>query len=142
MVFRDVENGIVSQKIESRHFYYPKTKLSPRSLSSPPRQRQITHFPQLRESTTKTYFKMYCFKLTFLKHVTEECTFCWKILLVTWSKNLVATITEFLPLFVTVTSNIYIQQHVLYLSELKVTSVTLNFFSTKHEFKIFKNVYI
>ena len=36
------------KKIESRHFYYPKAKLSPRSLSSPPGKRQITHFPQLR----------------------------------------------------------------------------------------------
>ena len=31
-------------------------------------QRQITHSPQLRETTKKTYFKMYCFKSTFLKH--------------------------------------------------------------------------
>ena len=80
MVFREVGNGIVSQKIESRHFCYPKTKLSARSLSSSPRQRQITHFPQVRGRTMKTYLKMYCFKSTFLKHVTEECTFCWKVL--------------------------------------------------------------
>ena len=43
-------------------------KNSQQSLSSPPQQRQITHSPQLRETTKKTYFKMYCFKSTFLKH--------------------------------------------------------------------------
>ena len=48
----------------------PKAKLSHRSLSSLPRKRQITHPPQLRERTMKTYFKMSCFKSTFLKHVT------------------------------------------------------------------------
>ena len=53
-----------------------KAKLFPRSLSTPPRQRQITHSPHLRGRTRKTYFKMYCFKSTFLKHVAEECTFC------------------------------------------------------------------
>ena len=57
----------------------------------------------------KIYFKMYCFKLTFLKHVTEECTFSWKVLLVTLSKILMDTITEFLSLFVNVIINIYIQ---------------------------------
>ena len=29
----------------------------------------------------KTYFKMYCLKSTFLKHVTEKRTFCSKVLL-------------------------------------------------------------
>ena len=62
-----------------------------------------------RGRTMKIYFKMYCFKSTFLKHVTEECTFSWKVLLVTLSKILVDTITEFLSLFVNVIINIYIQ---------------------------------
>ena len=57
----------------------------------------------------KNYFKMYCFKSTFLKYVTEELTFCWKVLLVTLSKNLVDTVIEFLSLFDTVIINIYIQ---------------------------------
>ena len=35
----------VKAKIESTPFYYCQAKLSPRSLSSPPRQRQITHSP-------------------------------------------------------------------------------------------------
>ena len=67
MVFRQVENGIASQKIESRYFYYLKIKVSPWSLSSPTRQRQITHSPQLRGRTVKTYFEMYCLKSTFFK---------------------------------------------------------------------------
>ena len=62
---------------------------------------------------------MYCFKSTFLKHLTEECTFRWNVLLVTLSKNSVATITEILSLFVTVTINIYIQYDVFYLPELE-----------------------
>ena len=57
----------------------------------------------------KSYFKMYCLKSTFLKYVTEEFTFCWKVLLVTLSKNLGATVIEFLSLFDTVLINIYIQ---------------------------------
>ena len=58
----------------------------------------------------KTYFKIYCFfKSTFLKHVTEECTFCWKVLLVTLSKYQEATITEVRSLFANVIINIYIQ---------------------------------
>ena len=48
--------------IGSRPFYYCQVELSPRSLSPSPRQRQISHSPQLREWTMKTYFKMYCFK--------------------------------------------------------------------------------
>ena len=63
----------------------------------------------IRQRTMKTYFKMYCFKSIFLKHVTEECTFGWNVLLVTLSKNLLATTTEFLSLFVNVIINIYIQ---------------------------------
>ena len=120
-----MENGIPSQKIESRHFYYPKTKLSPWSLSSPTKQRQITHSSQISGRTMKTCFKLYYFKSTFLKHVTVECT-----LLVGpfGNKNLVATITELSSLFDTVTISIYIQEHVLYLPELKVTSITLHFF--------------
>ena len=35
----------IKTKIEKRHFYYFQTKLSSRSLLSPPRQRQITHSP-------------------------------------------------------------------------------------------------
>ena len=54
----------------------------------------------------KTYFEIYYFKSTFLKHVTEGCTFPWKFLLVIWRKNVVAIIIEFLFLFVTVTINI------------------------------------
>ena len=54
----------------------PRQKLSPRSLSSPPRQRQITHSLKLRGWIMKTYFKMYCFNSTFLKNETEECGFC------------------------------------------------------------------
>ena len=71
-----MENGFESQKNESRHFYYPQAKLPPRSLSSRLRQRQITHSLKLRVRTMKTFFKKYCFKSTFLKHLTEECTFC------------------------------------------------------------------
>ena len=36
-----------------------------RGKTAPPRQRQITHSPQLRERTKKTYFKMHCFKSAF-----------------------------------------------------------------------------
>ena len=54
-------------KVESRHYYYPQEKLCHRYVSSPPRQRQITHSPQLRDRTGETYFEMYCFKSTFLK---------------------------------------------------------------------------
>ena len=62
--------------------------------------------------------------------------------LVTLSKNLVATLTELLALFVTVIIKIFIQQHVLYLPELKFTPITLYFFSTKYKFKIITNVYM
>ena len=48
---------------------------SHRSLSLPTWQRQITHSPQVTR-TMKTYFTMCCFKSTFLKYVTKECTFC------------------------------------------------------------------
>ena len=37
----------VKTKIESSPFYYSQAKVSPRWVSSPPRQRQITHSPQL-----------------------------------------------------------------------------------------------
>ena len=70
-----------------------QTSLSPVPIITQ-KQRQITHSPQLRGRTMKTYLKMYCFKSIFLKHVTEECTFCWNVLLVTLRKNLVATIAE------------------------------------------------
>ena len=52
------------KKIESRPFYYSQAKLSPRSLSLSPRQRQISRSPQVRGWTMKTYFKMYCSKST------------------------------------------------------------------------------
>ena len=69
----------------------------------------------------------------FIRHLRlrEEFTFCWKIFLVTLSKNLVATLTELLSLFVTVIINIYIQWYIRYLPELKFTPMTLYFFSTK-----------
>ena len=39
--------------------------------------------PQGRDKLhMKTYFKMYCFNSIFSKHVTEECTFFWNVLLV------------------------------------------------------------
>ena len=38
-VHRKMKNGFASQKIESRHFYYPEEKLSRRSLPSIARQR-------------------------------------------------------------------------------------------------------
>ena len=44
-------------------YYHPKAKTN-------------YSFPQLRGRTMKTYFKMNHLKPTFLKHVTEECTFC------------------------------------------------------------------
>ena len=69
--------------------------------------------PQLRGRNMKTYFQMYCFESTFLKHVAEEWTFCWKVLLVALSKTLVATITEFLSLFGTIKINIYIQNKLI-----------------------------
>ena len=60
-----------SQKNESRQrqnslpslYHHPKAKANYSSL-------------QLKGRTMKTYFKMNCLKPTFLKHVTEECTFC------------------------------------------------------------------
>ena len=90
----------------------------------------------------KTYLKMYCCKSIFLKHVTEECNFYFKVLLVTLSKNLVATITECLRLFVNIIINIYIQKHIFYLSELKVTPIILYFFLTKYKYKNIANVYM
>ena len=46
----------------------------------------------------------------FIRHlrVREEWTFCWKVYLVTLSKHLLATLSEFLSVFVTVIINIYI----------------------------------
>ena len=114
-------------KRSESNFHYPKAKLFPQSLSSPSKQRQITHFPQLRGRTVKTYLKLCCFKTTFLKLLTEEYSFHWNVHLVTLSKNLVATITEFQSIFVTATINIYIEQHVLYPTELKIKPITLFF---------------
>ena len=67
------------------------TTVGQKSLPSPyhhlqSRGKLLIH-PQLRGMTMKTYFKMYCFKSNFLKHVTEKCTFCWKVLFVTLSKK-------------------------------------------------------
>ena len=86
----------------------PRQKSPPSPIISP-KEKVNYLFSQLRGRAMKTHFKMYCCKSTFLKHVTEECTFCWKVTLVTLSKNLVATITEFLSLFVNVIININIQ---------------------------------
>ena len=48
IVLRLLENSFASQKTESVHFYsFPQAKLSPRFLSSPPRQKEITHFPKV-----------------------------------------------------------------------------------------------
>ena len=42
--FKFMANTFVSQKIKSVHFYsYPQAKLSPRVLSLPPRQKEITN---------------------------------------------------------------------------------------------------
>ena len=49
VMFRLLENTFACQKIESNHFYScpePQAKLSPRFLSSRPRQRETTHSPQ------------------------------------------------------------------------------------------------
>ena len=106
-----MEYEFASQKIESRHFYYPQTKFClPGPYHHPKAETNYSSpSPQLSRRTMKTYFKMYCFKTIFLTQVTEECTFCWNVLLVTLSKNLVATITEFLLLFVNAIIDIFIQ---------------------------------
>ena len=33
-------------------------------------------FPQLKERTKQTFFKMFCFDWTFLKHQQKKCIFC------------------------------------------------------------------
>ena len=65
----------------------PRHTCLPDSSSSSPGQRQITHSPRLRGRVMKTYFKMYYFKLTFSKYVTENWIFCSKVFLVTLSKK-------------------------------------------------------
>ena len=60
------------RKKESRHFYFLKAKLSPQSLSATPRQRKKYSF----HTVHWVDYEMYCFKSMFLKHITEECTFC------------------------------------------------------------------
>ena len=97
-------------------------------------------FPQLRGRTIKTYFKMHCYKSTFIKHVTEECTFCWKILLVTLRRNLVATIAEFLSLFVTFT----IIHSIAWNLPAWTESYTYEsvFYLTKYNFNIITNVFM
>ena len=65
---------ILSHENESSHSHKDKT-LSPVSIIT---HKAKTNYPfhQLKGRTMKTYFQMNCFKLTFLKHLTEECTFC------------------------------------------------------------------
>ena len=48
MLLRILENAFASQKIECINFYSrpPQVKFSHRFLSSPPRQREITHLPE------------------------------------------------------------------------------------------------
>ena len=47
MVLRLLDNVFVSEKIKSINFYScPQAKLSARFSSSPPRQKEITHFPK------------------------------------------------------------------------------------------------
>ena len=53
-----------------------------------------------------------------------------------FGETLVATITEFFSLFVTVIINVYFQWLVLYLPELKVTPISLYFFSIRYKYKI------
>lgn len=48
MVYRLLESILLSQKIESRRFYFSQAKPSPRSLSSPSRDRNYS-FPQQQE---------------------------------------------------------------------------------------------
>ena len=63
-------------------------------------------------------------KVAFLKHVADECIFYLEVFLVTLGKNYLAdSNTEVLPLFATVIINIYIQEEILYLLELKVTPI-------------------
>ena len=65
-------------------YHHPQDRDKLLSPNTPPPQ-------QLRGR--KNYFKMSCFKSTFSKQVTEECTFCCNVLLMTLSKNLVAIMT-------------------------------------------------
>ena len=53
------------KKLKVENFSYLKEKLFPLSLSSPSRQRQITHSLQLKGRSMGTYFKMCWFKSTF-----------------------------------------------------------------------------
>ena len=62
------------KKMKVRHSDKAKT-LSPVSIITPKAKTNYS-FPQLKGRTMKTYFQMNCFKPTFLKHLTEECTFC------------------------------------------------------------------
>ena len=79
-----------------------QAKLSPVPVITPNEEINYS-FPQLRKRTKKTYFKMYCFKSTFLKDMEQknalfvERSFWWLR-----AKHLVTTITEFLSLFVNV----------------------------------------
>ena len=69
--------------------------ITPRQNSLPgpyhhPQCREKYSFPPVKGEDYENLFKMPCFRSTFLKHVPEECTFCWKVFLVNLSKNLVA----------------------------------------------------
>ena len=74
-----------------------------------PQCREKLLIPQVKGEDYENLFQNVLLKSIFIKHVIEEYTFCWKVLLVTLSKNVVIAITEFLSLFVNVIINIYIQ---------------------------------
>ena len=81
----------------------------PPSLFHHPQCRDKLHIPPVKGKDYENLFQKVCFKSAFLKRVTEECTFCWNVLLLTLSRKPgVATITDFLPLLVTVIIHIYI----------------------------------
>ena len=68
-------------QVSGKRFANQKNESRQRRNSLPglyhhPKAKTNYSFPQLRGRTMKTYFKMNCLKPTFLKHVTEECTFC------------------------------------------------------------------
>ena len=75
MVFREVENGIASQKIESRHFYYHKAKLSPRSLSSPPKAEENYSFPLVKRKFYENLFQNVLLKINIFKTCNRKAHF-------------------------------------------------------------------
>ena len=64
----------------------PGKTLSPVPTIIPKAEKNYLSPPVKGGRAVKTYLKMY---------LLEECTFCWKVLLVTLSKDLVTIITEF-----------------------------------------------